>query len=71
MPITMYAKPSPEKSLPGWRTTRFWLSVWALGIATGTALWGALAGLPEAAGAGALSGAIVAGAYVWALSREA
>lgn len=70
MPIHFYQKPSMEKLAPGFRTTRFWLSVWAELTSSVVAVWGMQVSQPFAAGAGALSCAIVAGVYVWALSRE-
>jgi hypothetical protein len=71
MPIHFYAKPSMEKLRSGWVTTRFWVSTWALLTATGTAVWGAQHEQVVPMAAGALSAAIVAAVYVWAISREA
>lgn len=70
MPIFFYAKPSLEKTLPGWQTTRFWLSCWGMAVATGAGAWGALQGQALAVGAGAGSAALIAAVYVWALSKE-
>jgi len=71
MPITMFAKQSPERSRPGWQTTRFWLSCWAMSVATGAGVWGAVHAQAGAVGAGAGSAAVIAAVYVWAISREA
>lgn len=70
MPIHFYAKPSMEKLRPGWRTTRFWLSCWASFTGTAVAAWGAQHEQVLPMAAGALSTAVVAAVYVWAISRE-
>jgi hypothetical protein len=70
MPIHFYQKPSLEKLRPGWQTTRFWLSCWSLVVASGTVIWGAWHGQAGVMSAGCASGAAVAAAYVWAISRE-
>ena len=70
MPITMYAKPSPEKTLPGWQTTRFWLSCWGMGVCTAAGTWGAVVGAAGTVAAGAGSAAVIAAVYVWALSKD-
>lgn len=70
MPIHFYQKPSMEKLRPGWQTTRFWLSSWACVNATAVAGWGAAHEQVIPMAAGALSAALVAAVYVWAISRE-
>jgi len=70
MPIHFYQKPSMEKLNTGWTTTRFWVSCWALLTGTGTVVWGAEHSQVVPMAAGALSTAVVAAIYVWAISRE-
>jgi len=70
MPITFTAKAGPEKSRPGWQTTRFWLSCWGMAVATGAVVWGAVHAQAGAVGAGAGSSAAIAAVYVWAISKN-
>lgn len=59
-----------EKLRTGWQTTRFWISGWACANATAVCVWGAAHEQTIPMAAGALSAALVAAVYVWAISRE-